>query len=86
VQPYSGDYPIGEIQASLRPAEGEHYREMARKLRAIAREAHFAGARREILKLATRYDLRAALLDRRAALNSEGHGDDGSADGGGALP
>jgi hypothetical protein len=57
---YSGDHPTGEIQASLRPADSEHYREMAHKLRAIARETRFTGARREILKLATSYDRRAA--------------------------
>ena len=78
--------PTGKILANLPPAESEHYYELARKLRAIAREAHFAGARREILKLATSYDRRAAHLDRRAALNSEGHGDEGLPDGGRALP
>jgi hypothetical protein len=79
--------PTGEILANLRSADSGHYCEMARKLRAIAREAHFAGARREILKLATTYDRRAAHFDRRAALNSEGHGDaDWSPDRGRALP
>jgi hypothetical protein len=36
-----------------------HYREIAGKLRAVARECHFPITRRELLDLATRYDRRA---------------------------
>jgi hypothetical protein len=48
-------------------AEGEHYREIARKLRGIARECRFPKVRRELLDLAGRYDRRADHFERRAA-------------------
>ena len=67
--------PTREIPAGLGPADGEHYREMARKLREIGREARLTGARREILTLATSYEGRAAHFDRHAALKNRGHGD-----------
>jgi hypothetical protein len=44
----------------------EHYREIADKLREAARSCQFAGARREILHLAARFEDRADHLDRRA--------------------
>jgi hypothetical protein len=44
----------------------EHYREIADKLREAASSCQFAGARKEILHLAARFDSRADHLDRRA--------------------
>jgi hypothetical protein len=44
----------------------EHYREIADLLRAAARACQFAGARREILHLAARFESRAAHIERRA--------------------
>jgi hypothetical protein len=49
--------------ASPQP-NGEHYREVARRLREVARECRFANARQEILNLAARYDRRADHFDR----------------------
>ena len=45
---------------------GEHYRELATKLRDIARQCRFPGARQEILDLASRYEVRANHLDTRS--------------------
>jgi hypothetical protein len=44
----------------------EHYREIAGRLRQVAGACQFAGARREILHLASRFESRADHLDRRA--------------------
>ena len=44
----------------------EHYREIADRLREAARLCQLAGARREILHLAARFESRADHLDRRA--------------------
>jgi hypothetical protein len=46
-------------------SDSGHYREMARKLRELAREFRFPGARRELLDLASRYERRADNLDSR---------------------
>ena len=48
-------------------SDSEHYREMARKLRELAREFHFPGARQELLNLALSYERRAGHLDERSA-------------------
>jgi hypothetical protein len=53
-------------QNAARPDSG-HYREMARKLRELAHECRFAGARRELLDLAASYERRADSLDARTA-------------------
>ena len=45
----------------------EHYREMAKKLRELAREFHVPGVRKEILSLAARYERRPDNLDARSA-------------------
>ena len=45
------------------PSAGQHYREIASKLREIASECRFPGARREILDLASRLERRADDLD-----------------------
>ena len=57
-----------EPQASPSHTDSEHYREMARKLRELARQFRFPGARHELLKLALRYERRADELDTRTAL------------------
>ena len=44
----------------------EHYRELADILREAARASEFAGARKEILHLAARFETRADHLDHRA--------------------
>jgi hypothetical protein len=56
-----------EPQLTVAQHDGEHYRDMARKLRILAREFRFAGARRELLDLALRYERRADSLDARLA-------------------
>jgi hypothetical protein len=56
-----------EPQANAAPADSEHYREMARKLRELAREFRFPGARQELLDLALRYERRANSWDTRSA-------------------
>jgi len=55
-----------EPQANAAPSDSEHYREMARKLRELAREFRFPGTRRELLDLALRYERRADSLDARS--------------------
>ena len=54
-------------QANAARPDSEHYREMARKLRELAREFRFPGARQELLDLALRYERRADNLDARSA-------------------
>jgi hypothetical protein len=51
---------------SVPPSDGEHYREMARGLRDLARQCRLAGARRELLHLAASYERRADHFDHRA--------------------
>jgi hypothetical protein len=58
-----------EPQANAAPSDSEHYREMARKLRELAREFRFPGARKELLGLALRYERRADNLDARSAVD-----------------
>ena len=53
------------------PSDSDHYRDMARKLRELAREFRFPGARRELLDLASRYERRADGLDARNAAASD---------------
>jgi ADP-heptose:LPS heptosyltransferase len=59
-----------EPQKKAARLDSEHYREMARKLRQLAREFRFPGARRELLDLAERYERRADNLDARSAAAS----------------
>ena len=56
-----------EPQTNAAPSDSEHYRETAGKLRELAREFRFAGARQELLALALRYERRADSLDARSA-------------------
>jgi hypothetical protein len=46
--------------------DGEHYREIAGKLREIARQCRFPGARRELLHLAANYERRGNYIDSRS--------------------
>lgn len=52
-------------QSDTAGSNSEHYREMARKLRELARQFRFRGARQEVLDLALRYERRAIDLDAR---------------------
>ena len=52
-----------EPQWTGTPSAGQHYREIASKLREIASECRFPGARREILDLASLLERRADDLD-----------------------
>jgi hypothetical protein len=56
-----------EPQASPSQSDSEHYREMASKLRELARRFRFPGARQELLKLALHYERRADQLDVQSA-------------------
>ena len=60
-----------EPRASAPQSDREHYREMASKLRELARQFRFPGARQELLKLALRYERRADQLDARAPAVSD---------------
>ena len=60
-----------EAEANAARPDGEHYREIARKLRELAREFRFPGARRELVDLAERYERRADSLDARSAASSD---------------
>jgi hypothetical protein len=60
-----------EPQENAARPDREHYREMARKLRELAREFRFPGARQELRDLASRYERRADSLDARAAACSD---------------
>ena len=46
------------------PADGDHCREMAGKVRELARLTHSPGIRRELVDLAKRYDRRGDHFDR----------------------
>jgi len=46
--------------------DGDHYREMAGKLRELARTTRSSGIRRELVDLARRYDRRGDYFDRWA--------------------
>lgn len=58
---------------SASPRDGAHYREIAQKLRDLARQCHFPGARRELLNLAARYDRRADYFASRAETPTREH-------------
>jgi hypothetical protein len=61
-------------QANAARPDSAHFREMARKLRELAREFRFPGARQELLDLALRYERRADNLDARSAAGlDQGH-------------
>jgi hypothetical protein len=53
-------------QPKLTPLDGVHYRNLAGKLRLVARECRFPNARQELLDLAARYERRADHYDRHS--------------------
>jgi len=55
-----------EEPAAAPRSDSQHYRELATKLRDIARQCRFPGARQEVLDLASRYEVRANHLDARS--------------------
>ena len=57
----------GEPQVNASQSDGDHYREIARQLRELARRFRFPGARQELLDLALRYERRANHLDARSS-------------------
>jgi hypothetical protein len=57
-------------QANSAQSDSGHYREMAQKLRELAREFRFPGARKELLDLASRYERRADSLAGQAEAGS----------------
>jgi hypothetical protein len=56
---------MGEPRRVAKTTGGQHYRELASKLRDIARQCRLPGARQELLDLALRYEGRANHLDER---------------------
>jgi hypothetical protein len=55
---------MGELEG-VETVDSHHYRELAGKLRDIARQCRFPGARQELLDLALRYEGRANNFDMR---------------------
>jgi hypothetical protein len=55
-----------EPQRTVRPLDSRRYRELANKLRGIARQSSVPDARQKILNLASWYDVRANHLDTRS--------------------
>jgi hypothetical protein len=60
-----------EPQINVAQLDSEHYRDMAIKLRRLACEFRFPGARQELLDLASRYERRADGLDARSGAASD---------------
>jgi hypothetical protein len=58
-------------QAKSTQSDSSHYREMAQKLRELARDLDFAGTRKELLDLALRYDQKADDLDVGTVIRSD---------------
>jgi hypothetical protein len=58
---------MGEPKTAVAPVDSQHYRELAEKLRKIARQCRSPEARQKILDFALRYDGRADHLDKRGA-------------------
>ena len=57
-------------QGNAARSDSDHYREMARRIRELARQFRFPGARQELLDLALRYERRADNLGARSAAGS----------------
>jgi hypothetical protein len=58
---------MGEPKTAVAPVYGQHYRELAEKLRKIARQSRSPGAQQKILNFALRCDGTADHLDKRGA-------------------
>jgi hypothetical protein len=67
---------MAEPKTAVAPVHGRHYRELAEKLRKIARQSRSPGARQKILNVALRCDGTADHVDKRgeAEGSSEGLG------------
>jgi hypothetical protein len=63
---------MGEPKTAPAPIDGQHYRELAEKLRKIARQSRLPGAREKILNFALRWDGIADHADKRCAGSSQG--------------
>jgi hypothetical protein len=66
----------GVMEATLDGAstpDGAHFREIANKLRDLARQCQFPGARRELLNLAASFDRRADHFESRAETPTREH-------------
>jgi hypothetical protein len=55
---YCAAAPKAGVLSAPQYPDGEHYREIAGKLREVARQCRFPGARRELLDLAVNYERR----------------------------
>jgi hypothetical protein len=53
-------------ESAVLPVDGDHCREMAGKVRELARYTRSPGIRRELVDLAKRYDRRGDLSDQRS--------------------
>ena len=60
-----------EPQTNAAQSDGDHYRDMSRRLRELARLFRFPGARKELLDLALRYERRADHLEARASRSDQ---------------
>jgi hypothetical protein len=58
---------MGEPKTAVAPVDGQHYRELAEKLRKIARQSPSPRARQKILNFALRCDGTADRLGKRGA-------------------
>jgi hypothetical protein len=68
---------MDEREQSTGPIGGDPYREVAGKLREVARKCQLPRARQEILDLVERFERRATARDRRAASAGSGQTDSG---------
>jgi hypothetical protein len=64
---------MGEPSANAAPSNSDHYRDMARKIRELARQFDFAGTRQELLDLVLRYEQKAHSLAARSAASDQDH-------------
>jgi hypothetical protein len=64
---------MGASPDSAPPRDDAHYRDIAQKLRDLAHQCHFPGARRELLNLAARFDRRADHFASRAETPTREH-------------
>ena len=58
--------PESALAAGPQYPDGEHYRQIAGKLREVARQCRFPVARRELLHLAANYERRGNYIDSRS--------------------
>ena len=62
----SNEAEMNEQPKLAPPSNGEHYREVALRLRGVACECRFPNARKELLDLAARHERRGDHFDRRS--------------------